>query len=224
MNQTHADAIPSISSVPVRPSLGEIQRCGGVRCPPGTCDHDDRPAIQRHSNAGSLPTGVPASVSQALESAGSPLNSSVRVRMETLFGHDFGHVRVHTDDAAARSATAIQAQAYTFGDHVVMGANSWQPDTAAGRRLLAHELTHVIQQGGQAAASPTAIGDPGTDAEREASQFAKSIGADVGLLAGHDLSRIPIRANAAAAKVESKPSTGRGAISALSDELRKLRP
>jgi hypothetical protein len=95
--------------------------------------------------------------------------------METMFGHDFGHVRLHTDDAAGRSATAIEAEAYTFGDQVVIGPQ-WQPHTDAVSRLLAHELTHVIQQRGQNAASPISIGDPGTDAEQEAAELAGSIG------------------------------------------------
>lgn len=177
MSHTYADSVPSAS--PVRTSLASplIQRCGGVQCPPGACGHDDEPAIQRSAGPGSVvsaATGLPARVRQVLRSAGSPLDAPVRMGMGAWFGHDFGHVRVHTDDAAARSAAAIQAQAYTFGDHVVMGAGRWQPHTAAGRRLLAHELTHVIQQSSLRAASPSAIGDPATGAEREASALANS--------------------------------------------------
>ena len=120
--------------------------------------------------------------------------------MGAWFGHDFGHVRVHTDDAAARSAAAIRAQAYTFGHHVVMGAGRWRPDTAAGSPLLAHELTHVTQQGGQPAAAPSAIGDPATGAEREASALADSAtdGPDTGAAAplpgtagGPETTRVP---------------------------------
>jgi hypothetical protein len=66
--------------------------------------------------------------------------------MEPRFGHDFGHVRVHTDAAAVRSATEVNARAYTVGRDVVFGAGQFTPDTDAGRRLLAHELSHVIQQ------------------------------------------------------------------------------
>jgi hypothetical protein len=68
--------------------------------------------------------------------------------MEQHFGHDFSQVRVHTDDSAALSARAIDAQAYTAGKHVVFGAGKYDPSSGAGRRLLAHELTHVVQQTG----------------------------------------------------------------------------
>lgn len=66
--------------------------------------------------------------------------------MEPLFLHDFSKVRVHTDDKAARSARALNAHAYTFGSHVAFGAGQFAPETDQGRRLIAHELTHVVQQ------------------------------------------------------------------------------
>jgi hypothetical protein len=66
--------------------------------------------------------------------------------MELRFGHDFSRVRVHVDDRAARSVQAINAIAYTAGNHIAFGANQYQPHTNTGLRLLAHELTHVIQQ------------------------------------------------------------------------------
>jgi hypothetical protein len=66
--------------------------------------------------------------------------------MEPRFGHDFSGVRVHTDNRATASARSIDALAYTVGSHVVFGAGQFAPDTIAGRRLLAHELTHVVQQ------------------------------------------------------------------------------
>src|SRR5262249_39696060 len=62
---------------------------------------------------------------------------------EPRFGHDFSRVRVHVDDAAADS---VLAHAFTVGDRIVFAANQYQPHTRAGRRLLAHELTHVVQQ------------------------------------------------------------------------------
>jgi hypothetical protein len=66
--------------------------------------------------------------------------------MESHFGHDFSHVRVHTDERASASASAIGSPAYTVGRHVAFGAGSYAPETGAGRRLLAHELAHVVQQ------------------------------------------------------------------------------
>ena len=66
--------------------------------------------------------------------------------MEQRFGHDFSQVRVHTDETAARSAKGLDARAYTTGKHVVFGGGKYVPESAAGRGLLAHELTHVVQQ------------------------------------------------------------------------------
>jgi hypothetical protein len=68
--------------------------------------------------------------------------------MEQRFGHDFSQVRVHTDAQAARSTRAVDALAYTVGQNIVFGAGQYAPATAMGRKLLAHELTHVLQQTG----------------------------------------------------------------------------
>jgi len=157
-----------------------IQRCGGISCPPGTCDHTDDPADATvHRSAAPAPasggtTGVPASVQRVLDTVGTPLDASTRDRMEARFGHDFGHVRVHTDDEAARSARSIQAHAYTFGSHIVMGAGRFQPHTRVGSDLLAHELTHVVQQADASGARrPTSISDPSDSAEQEAEVLAR---------------------------------------------------
>jgi hypothetical protein len=71
-----------------------------------------------------------------------------RAYFEPRFGHDFGRVRVHDDSRAAVSARAVGAHAYTAGDHIIFGTGEYAPDTNAGRKLLAHELTHVMQQAG----------------------------------------------------------------------------
>jgi hypothetical protein len=78
---------------------------------------------------------------------GAPLSEDVRGYFEPRFGRDFSRVRVHADGGAARSARALQARAYTFGRHIVFGAGEYAPATVAGKRLLAHELTHIVQQG-----------------------------------------------------------------------------
>ncbi len=80
--------------------------------------------------------------------AGQPLAPATRAFFDARFERDFGDVRVHTDAAAARSAAALDARAYTFGSNVYFGASQYAPETTEGRRLLAHELTHVVQQGG----------------------------------------------------------------------------
>jgi hypothetical protein len=80
-------------------------------------------------------------------SLGEPLDPEIRAFMEPRFGHDFGQVRVHTDHSAAAMARALGARAYTVGRHVVFAAGQYRPRSKSGRRLLAHELTHVVQQG-----------------------------------------------------------------------------
>jgi hypothetical protein len=83
----------------------------------------------------------------SLHGGGQPLPESVQAFFEPRFGYDFCQVRVHADSKAAESARAVNARAFTVGHHVVMGAGQYSPGTAEGRRLLAHELTHVVQQG-----------------------------------------------------------------------------
>ena len=80
------------------------------------------------------------------EAPGRPLGPGVRAFMESRFGHDFSQVRVHTDSNAGESARSLDALAYTLGRDIVFGAGQYAPETPAGRGLLAHELTHVVQQ------------------------------------------------------------------------------
>jgi hypothetical protein len=77
---------------------------------------------------------------------GQPLDSGVRAEMEASLGHDLSDVRVHTDRGASSSAQAVQAKAYTAGNEIVFGSGAYAPETAEGKRTLAHELTHVVQQ------------------------------------------------------------------------------
>lgn len=108
-------------------------------------------------------------VQQVLAQAGQPLPAPLRRHVEARFGQDFSAVRVHADEAAAASAHEQQAKAYTVGDHIVFGAGRFAPDDSAARRLLAHELAHVVQQrrGGAAPAL-----DAGAAHERAADQAA----------------------------------------------------
>ena len=95
---------------------------------------------------------VPGVVDAVLARPGRPLGPDARVGMERRFGRDLGAVRVHTDDRAAEAADAVGAAAFTVGSHVVFGRDRYRPGRADGRRLLAHELVHVLQQ--QAAPQP----------------------------------------------------------------------
>jgi hypothetical protein len=122
---------------------------------------------------------APPVVDEVLRSPGQSLDAAARRFFEPRFGYDFGQVRVHHDAIAARSAQAVAAQAYTVGSHVVFDGGRYAPDTAHGRALLAHELTHVVQQRG-ASAPPTAgvlrIDSPDSAFERQAQAAARSLG------------------------------------------------
>lgn len=103
--------------------------------------------IQRRATPGS--TGAmeaPQSVHDVLSSPGQPLDAATREFFEPRFGHDFSHVRVHSGERAAQSARDVRAVAYTVGNNVVLPDGQTSMETQSGRRLLAHELTHVIQQ------------------------------------------------------------------------------
>ncbi len=92
---------------------------------------------------------APGIVNNVLSSGGGhKMDTDTQGFMESRFGQDFSDVRVHTDNRAAESASAIQALAYTSGKDIVFGQGEYQPATSEGQRLLAHELVHVGQQGG----------------------------------------------------------------------------
>ena len=88
-------------------------------------------------------------VRQGLESPSRPLEPDTRSWMESSFHHDFSGVRVHTDSEAARSSRALNSHSYAIGRDVVFSAGAYRPEDPAGRWVLAHELAHVVQQGGR---------------------------------------------------------------------------
>ncbi len=93
--------------------------------------------------------------------------------MEGRFGHDFGHVRIHTDERAAESAHLVNATAYTVGHNVVFSPGRYAPQSIPGQKLLAHELTHVVQQRRGGAAPPTL--EAGGTIEQDARQAAERL-------------------------------------------------
>ena len=111
---------------------------------------------------------------------GSPLDTDVRSDMEANLGSDFADVRVHTGGAAAGSAAAVGAKAYTVGSEVVFNDGAYDPQSTDGRKTLAHELTHVVQQrSGPVDGTPTgdgiAVSDPSDRFEREAVAVAERV-------------------------------------------------
>jgi len=144
-----ADAVMRMATPPAaddRPAIRSagpwIQRkceaCGADGDEPCTCVQrkveSSPPAARRDHAPPALPTG------------GQPLSSRDRRFFEPRFGADFSRVRIHSDAAAAEMAQALHARAFTVGGHIVFGAGRFTPETQDGRRLLAHELTHVVQQ------------------------------------------------------------------------------
>ncbi len=104
------------------------------------------PLVQRKVNTKNAATStVPNIVHDVLTSSGQPFDRRTRAFFEPLFGHDFGKVRVHADAAASESARSVNALAYTVGSDIVFRTGQFDPHSMAGRRLLAHELVHVVQ-------------------------------------------------------------------------------
>lgn len=173
---------PVVSSF--RPSGRLLQRkcdCGQHTIGGGNCGDCEKTArrLQRRSalDHKEVPE-VPEVVNDVLRSSGQMLDASTRSFMEPRFGHDFSHVRVHTDAQAAESAQAVNALAYTVGNDIVLGSGQYAPQTNAGRRLLAHELTHVVQQhqqGASAQVQAMAIEEETSPAEAEAERVSRDI-------------------------------------------------
>jgi hypothetical protein len=180
--KAQAKPAPKPSFAPVGPNL--LRRkcaCGGTPGPTGECSKC-RAKRMRGAPAGLPP--VPPVVGEVLASPGRPLDPPHRTRMESRFGHDFAGVRVHTDQKAARSAREIGAAAYAFGRSIVFGEGQYSPGTASGGYLLAHELTHILQQ--RAPGSPPSssappssgsmvLGAPADRSEREADRVAREV-------------------------------------------------
>ncbi|HSU16113.1 DUF4157 domain-containing protein [Longimicrobium sp.] len=108
---------------------------------------------------------------------GQPLAPPVRASMERRFGHDFARVRIHAGDEGARAAASAGALAYAAGSSIVFARGQYAPHTAAGERLLAHELAHVVQTGGRAPGAPAVPGRPDGAAERAADGAASRVAA-----------------------------------------------
>lgn len=181
-SQTNAGPAPKPAFTPA-PS-GLLQRkcaCGSAPGMDGECSEcrGKRLTVQRRAVKRGAPAAVPPIVHDVLRSPGQPLAPAIRAFMEPRFGHDFSRVRVHTDGRAAESARAVGAMGYTVGRDIVFEVGQYAPGTEAGRRLLAHELAHVVQQrqGGHVWPRALAVSSPGDAAEREADATAQRVAA-----------------------------------------------
>jgi uncharacterized protein DUF4157/NleD-like pathogen effector protein (putative zinc metallopeptidase) len=137
-----------------KPVLQRRCSCGGVPDASGECAECRRKRLARERAGGSVAEAeAPPLVHDVLRTPGRPLDAATRAFMEPRFGRDFSQVRIHTDGQAAESANVVNAHAYTVGPHIAFGAGRYAPRTSDGRRLLAHELAHVVQQ--QHSSAPT---------------------------------------------------------------------
>ena len=188
---------PAHNGIERAPAGSVLRRCGGKTCPPGTCDHDQelRPddagkehgtqAVLRSeasaplaigSALAGMPTMAPPIVHDVIESPGSPLDQATRSSFEPRFGRDLSDVRLHAGDCAAASARAVGAVAYAVGPHIVFGPGSPAAGTAEGRRLLVHELTHVVQWPGTGVPARGALPIGGADSPLEKEAAAEAAG------------------------------------------------
>jgi hypothetical protein len=133
-----------------RPPRGPLALSNDNSLMPRAAHDGVRAAIAENNGGHNAGPGdnLPAAVKDVVNSPGQALDNESRCLMEPRFGHDFSKVRVHTGDRAAESARALGALAYTLGPNIVFGAGRYEPSSSQGRQLLAHELTHVVQQSG----------------------------------------------------------------------------
>jgi len=147
------------------PGGGECEECRGKR----------NGLLQRAALQGKGSSEAPPIVHEALRSPGQPLAPATRTVMEASFRQDFSGVRVHSDGTAAASARAVGARAYTVGSDVVFGESQYAPAGAAGQRLLAHELAHVVQQRGAVLQPKLEVGAVDTPEEQSADAAAEAV-------------------------------------------------
>ena len=136
------------------------------------------PIQRKATNASTTVETAPPITHEVLRSSGQPLDPATRAFMEPRFGRDFSQVRVHIDSQAATSARDVDALAYTVGRDIVFAQGQFAPHTVSGQRLLAHELTHTIQQSAgaeQAAAGDLRVGQRADPFEDEAEKVSTSV-------------------------------------------------
>ncbi len=145
----------------------------------GHAERTARPAA-RQPEAGILSGGrvhpnVETGINR-MRGAGRALPSQTRASMESVTGDGLADVRVHDGAAADGLARAVQARAFATGRDVFFARGEYRPDTSAGERLLAHELTHIAQQRGASTNGPLVVSQPGDAFEREADRVADGVG------------------------------------------------
>ncbi len=169
----HGEVKKTAGNTTSRAAKSRLQR----KCPSGGCkDREDdwdkvlRKPLQSAGIRQASGLVVPVEVDRVLGSPGRPLDGETSGFMHRRLGYDFGQVRIHDDAQAAQSAAAVAARAYTVGNHVVFGAGEYRPGSLSSQRLLAHELTHVVQQG-----RSSLLGDTSRNLESEAERVERAV-------------------------------------------------
>ena len=179
---TDRETARATASEPTLQLSGVLQRkcdCGHHTVAGGGCSECEKKKgmLQRRTSSSEAIREVPPIVHDVLRSPGQPLDESMRAFMEPRFSHDFSRVRVHTDARAAESAQAVNALAYTVGTHVVFQPAHYETATSDGRKLIAHELAHVVQQHDAPGelAFGSRVSQPVDAAETEADRMAEAV-------------------------------------------------
>jgi uncharacterized protein DUF4157 len=160
----------------------------------------ERKLVQRQALGGAEQTSLPASVREVMQSGGgAALPKATQDHMESALGADLGGVRVHTDSQADRAAQDIKAEAFTVGQNIYFGAGRYQPTTTGGQRLLAHELTHTMQQWNgpvAAARAGLSVSQPSEPQELEAEAVANRV------VSGDFVNRTAMQSSSAARQIQ----------------------
>lgn len=160
------------------------QRCGGTvhagcPCAEDEAQSTDPPDATPGAPEVGLAGGpVSAGLAQRIESArggGTSLDGGTRTSMESAFGQGFGDVRVHADSESHSLNQSVSAMAFTTGNDIFFQQGAYQPGSSTGNQLLAHELTHVVQQGGMSGSGPLTVGAAGDSYEQEADAMSGTI-------------------------------------------------
>jgi hypothetical protein len=166
-------ALPSLVG---NAAFTSLVRAGGTPAASGGIHGGVQRAATRSQGAGPLDPEVAAEI-DAQRGGGSPLPRDVRADMEHHLGHDLEGVRVHTGPAADAVSRSVQAEAFTTGSDVFFSQGRYDPGSATGRSLLAHELTHVVQQSTGQVANESRVSHPGEASEVQAAEVGAAVAA-----------------------------------------------
>lgn len=175
------------------PAMRRKCACEGSDKPCEACREEGKNKLLRIAARAVTPAEAPPVVDHVLHSPGQPLEAATRAFMEPRFGHDFSQVRVHTDEPAAESARAVDALAYTVGRHIVFGSEQYVPTTVNGKGLIAHELTHVLQQAGPGTTGPDRYSAELNETDQEHEADSRSKGIPSGTARTPHLIHVPVR-------------------------------